>query len=311
MNVLVIGGCGYIGSVLCEKLNLHGFNVTILDSEIFGNFLNKANFNFIKKDIRRINEVNLKKYHTIIHLANIANDPCVELNPSLSWDINVMASYNLINKAIKDGVKKIIFSSSGSVYGVRKEKKVNELISPTPLSIYNKTKIIAERIFLSFSDKIIVNCIRPATVCGYSKKMRLDLTVNALTYQALTKKKITVFGGKQIRPNIHVQDLSNVFLFFLKKNFKSDFYNAGFENLSVKEIAYRIQKKIKCKIITKNIIDARSYRLDSSKLIKLGFKKKYNINFAIDELEAMYLKGGIKNNPRFYSIDWLKKKKLK
>ena len=311
MNILVIGGCGYIGSVLCEKLFDQGHKVTILDSEIFGNFLDKKKFSFIKKDIREINSISLKRYNTIIHLANIANDPSVELNPSLSWEINVLGTYMLAIKAIKDGVKKIIFASSGSVYGVRKERKVDETISPTPISTYNKTKMVAERVLLSFSDKIIVNCIRPATVCGYSKKMRLDVTVNALTFQALKHKEINVFGGKQIRPNIHIQDLTDIFIFFLKNNIASDYFNAGFENLSVMQIAKKIKAKINCKINVKKIIDLRSYRLDSSKIEKLGFVRKFSVDYAIDELISYNKLNQLKDDLRFYSIKWLKKKGFK
>ena len=311
MNILVIGGCGYIGTVLCEKLFNQGYKVTILDSQIFGNFLDKKKFNFIKKDIIEIQSIKLTNYNTIIHLANIANDPSVELNPSISWEVNVLGTYLLVNKAIKDGVKKIIFSSSGSVYGVRKERKVDENISPIPLSTYNKTKIIAERVLLSYSDKIKINCIRPATVCGYSKKMRLDLTVNSLVFQALKYKKIKVFGGAQIRPNIHIQDLTDIFIFFLKNNIPSGYFNAGFENLTVMQIAEKVKSKINCKIDIKKIIDLRSYRLESSKLQRLGFKRKFTVDHAIDELISYNQSKQLNNDLRFHSINWLKKIGLK
>jgi nucleoside-diphosphate-sugar epimerase len=311
MKITILGGCGYIGTTLTEKLLKQGFKVTVIDNMWFGNFLKKnKNLKTIQSDIRDLNRFSFKGSDAIIHLANIANDESVDLNPSLSWDVNVIASQNLINKAINERVPHFIFSSSGSVYGVKKEKKVTEDLPPTPISTYNKTKIIAERVLLSYQNKIKVHCIRPATVCGFSPRMRLDLTVNLLTFQALTNSKIIVYGGKQVRPNIHIQDLVNVFLLFLKKDIKSGFFNAGFENYSIIQIAKKIQSKIPCKIIIKKIKDIRSYRLDSSKLLRLGFKKKYDINLAIKEIKDCFLKNQIKNDPRNYTISWLKKIKI-
>ena len=287
MNFLITGGCGYIGTLLTKHLLSKKNKVTVVDNCWFGNFHKKNKMlKVIKKDMRNFEDLNINGINTIIHLANIANDPTVELNPILSWEVNVLASKLIARHAIKNKVKKIIFLSSGSVYGVKKEKKVTENLKLNPISTYNKTKMIAERVFLSFKDKIDITCIRPATVCGLSERLRLDLTVNKLTYDAFYKKKIFVDGGSQIRPNIHIKDLISAidYLVFRKKKFNHNIYNVGFENLMISEIANKIQNKIDAKIVVNKNRDIRSYRQDSSRLLKSGFKPKYSVDFAIDEL---------------------------
>ncbi len=287
MNFLITGGCGYIGTLLTKHLLSKKNKVTVVDNCWFGNFHKKNKMlKVIKKDMRNFEDLNINGINTIIHLANIANDPTVELNPTLSWEVNVLASKLIARHAIKNRVKKIIFLSSGSVYGVKKEKKVTENLKLNPISTYNKTKMIAERVFLSFKDKIDIMCIRPATVCGLSERLRLDLTVNKLTYDAFYKKKIFVDGGSQIRPNIHIKDLISAidYLVFHKNKFNHNIYNVGFENLMISEIANKIQKKIDVKIVVNKNRDIRSYRQDSSRLLKSGFKPKYSVDFAIDEL---------------------------
>ena len=312
MNILILGGGGYVGTPLTSKLLKNKENkVTVIDTFWFGNFLKKnKRLKIIKKDIRDVNIKWFKDIDCVIHLANIANDPAVDLNPNLSWDVNVIASMKIIKFAIKKKVKKFIFASSGSVYGVKKEKKVTEDLDLVPLSVYNKTKMIAERVFMSFKDKIRVNCIRPATVCGLSSRMRYDVSVNLLTLQAIKKKQITVFGGNQIRPNIHIKDMIRLYEFFLKRNIPSGFYNAGFENLKIINIAKMIQKKInvKIKIIKSN--DPRSYRQDSSKLLRLGFKTNYKVNDAIDEIIALNNRKKIKTNLSNFTVKWMKKLKI-
>jgi len=287
MNFLITGGCGYIGTLLTKHLLSKKNKVTVVDNCWFGNFHKKNKMlKVIKKDMRNFEDLNINGINTIIHLANIANDPTVELNPTLSWEVNVLASKLIARHAVKNKVKKIIFLSSGSVYGVKKEKKVTENLKLNPISTYNKTKMIAERVFLSFKDKIDITCIRPATVCGLSERLRLDLTVNKLTYDAFYKKKIFVDGGSQIRPNIHIKDLISAidYLVFRKKKFNHNIYNVGFENLMISEIANKIQNKIDAKIVVNKNRDIRSYRQDSSRLLKSGFKPKYSVDFAIDEL---------------------------
>lgn len=313
MNILILGGGGYVGTPLVLKLIKNKKNkITVVDTFWFGNFLKKnKQLKVVKKDIRDIEEKYFRGIGCIIHLANIANDPAVDLNPNLSWEVNVVSSMKIMKFAIKHKVKKFIFASSGSVYGLKKEKKVTENLDLVPLSVYNKTKMIAERVFMSFKDKMRINCIRPATVCGISPRMRFDLSVNLLTLEAIQKKQITVFGGNQIRPNIHIQDMIRVYEFFLKRNLPSGFYNAGFENLKIIKIAKMIQKKInvKIKIIKSN--DPRSYRQDSSKLLGLGFKKKYGVIDAIHELIALNKEKKIKTNICNFTVKCMKKLKIK
>jgi nucleoside-diphosphate-sugar epimerase len=312
MKILVIGGCGYIGTVLVEKLIMLNHAVTVFDTEWFGNYhrANK-NLNFKKKDVRDISPLDLKGYDSVIHLANIANDPSVELNPNLSWEVNVLASNLLMQCLKKSKVKHIIYASSGSVYGVKTEEHVTEDLDLVPISTYNKTKMISERVLLSYKDDFKIHCIRPATVCGFSPRMRLDVTVNMLTFQALKKKTMTVYGGTQIRPNIHIQDLSEVFIHFLDNpDIESGAYNAGFENLSILDIANIINSKINSKIEIFPTKDIRSYRQNSDKLLKTGFKKKFGVNKAIDEIIEKYNQGLIIEKESCYTVNWMKKMKL-
>ena len=308
MKVLITGACGYVGSSLTPYLLNKGHHISSFDTEWFGNDLPiHPNLRHQKKDIRDMDEADFEGIERVIHLANIANDPSAELNPSLSWDINVLTTDILCKSAIKAKVKKIIFASSGSVYGIKKERNVTEDLELKPISIYNKTKMIAERILLSYKKEIDIVCIRPATVCGFSKRLRLDVSVNMLTHQAYKKNKITVLGGKQIRPNIHTKDLVRLFHFSLKKKIPGHIINAGFENLSILNLAKKIQKKIKCKIIVKKSNDPRSYRLSSNKLEKLGFKRKYNIDYAILELKNFFESKNFKDKIDNYNIKKLKK----
>lgn len=310
MKILITGGCGYIGSLLIPKLLEDGHQITNIDTQWFGNYLKKnKNLKNIKCDIRNIPDKYFKNINIVIHLANIANDPTAELMPDLSWDVNVIASYKIINQAKNNKVKKFIFGSSGSVYGIKKEKKVHEELSLKPISTYNKTKMIAERIFLSYKKDLIINIIRPATVCGVSPRMRLDISVNILTYAACKKKNINVLGGNQVRPNIHINDMIRVYKFFINKNYESGFYNAGFENTKIIDIAKKIKSKIGSKITIKPSNDPRSYRQDSSKLINLGFVPKYSVDDAIEDLIDFYKSFNFSN--RNLSVKWLKKNKIK
>ncbi len=313
MKFLITGGCGYIGSRISSHLLDQKHEVLIYDNLWFGNSLKKKKtLNVIKGDVRNFGELKIKNVDIIIHLANIANDPTVELNPNLSWETNVLASKIIAEHAIKNKVKKIIFFSSGSVYGLKKEKKVTEDLKLNPISVYNKTKMIAERVFLSYKDQIDVKCLRPATVCGFSNRLRLDLTVNKLTFDAFYKNKIFVDGGKQVRPNIHVEDIVRIIDHFClsKKKFKHNIYNIGFENLSILQIAKKIKKKLGAKIIINKTKDIRSYRQDSTRLLKTGFKPKYNVDFAIEQLVS-YFKTVKKNKFGINNFNLKKMNKLK
>ena len=312
MKILITGGCGYKGSVLIPLLLSLGHEVISVDSKWFGDYLPRhQNLSNLEIDIRDTENIPLKGVEVIIHLANIANDPAVELNPTLSWEVNVLSGQQLADKAIREGVKQFIFASSGSVYGIKEEEKVTEDLSLVPISVYNKTKMVAERVFLSYSKDMQVHCIRPATVCGVSPRMRLDVSVNMLTYQALKNKKITVFGGNQTRPNIHIKDMANVYLHFLKNpHIQSGCYNAGFENISILEIAKRIQKRLETEIIITESNDPRSYRQDSTKLIDTGFIQKFGVNDAIEDIIDAFNNNYLPERDNCYTVKWMKNLKL-
>ena len=312
-NVLITGGCGYTGSVLTRNLIEQGYKVKVIDAQWFGNNLTlHKNLKIYKEDIRKCKSSHFKNIDTVIHLANIANDPSVELNPQLSWEVNVLATKRIIEYSIENKVKKFIYASSGSVYGLKSEKRVTEDLSLIPISTYNKTKMVAESVLQSFMNKIKIYIIRPATVCGLSKRMRLDVSVNMFAYQALKKKKITVFGGNQVRPNIHINDLSRVYQHFIKKNLNPGIYNAGFENLKISKIAQFVKNEIDCKIIKiKKTNDPRSYRQDSSKLISTGFFPLYDVKDAIREIKIECSKNKSLGGKKAFTVKWMKKIKIK
>jgi nucleoside-diphosphate-sugar epimerase len=307
MNVLITGGCGYTGSVLTNQLLDQGHKVTVVDTQWFGNYLiENKNLEIIKSDIRETEKISLKNIETIIHLANIANDPGVELNPTLSWEVNVLATHQLADKAIRENVKQIIFASSGSVYGVKSEPNVTEDLELVPISAYNKTKMVAERVLLSYQNQMQIHCIRPATVCGISPRMRFDVSVNLLTLQALTNNSMTVFGGTQVRPNIHIDDIVNVYSHFLNNpKIESGCYNAGFENISIKEIAEMIQKATGANIELSESNDPRSYRQDSTKLLSTGFKPTKNVQIAISEIIKAFELGDIEDKDQWHTVKWM------
>ena len=312
MKILITGGCGYVGTKLTHSLLKKGHQIIVVDTMWFGNFLEEhENLSIIKQDIRDVDSIPLEGVDTFIHLANIANDPSVELNPSLSWEVNVLATQQLAENCIKNGVKHFIYASSGSVYGVKEEPKVTEDLSLVPISVYNKTKMVAERVLLSYQNQIKIHCIRPATVCGWSPRMRLDLSVNILTFQALKNQKITVFGGNQTRPNIHILDMIRVYEHFLSNNkIESGCYNAGFENISILDIANLVSKKIPSEIIISKSNDPRSYRLSSEKLTKTGFEPLHTVEEAIEEMILKYKEGELVDSPESYTVGWMKELNL-
>ena len=308
MNLLVTGGCGYKGTVLIPLLLADGHSVTSIDTQWFGNALPEhPRLTNLKLDVRETDQIPLDGIDAVIHLANIANDPAVELNPTLSWEVNVLAGQQLADRAVRAGVKQFLYASSGSVYGVKDEPNVTEDLKLVPISVYNKTKMVAERVFLSYADQMQVHCIRPATVCGLSPRMRLDVSVNMLTYQALKNGKITVFGGEQTRPNIHIQDLANVYRHFLDNpKIPSGCYNAGFENIKIREIAERVQKQTGAEIVITESNDPRSYRQDSSKLLATGFKPQFSVQDAIEQITKAYRNDDLPDGEHCYTVKWMK-----
>jgi nucleoside-diphosphate-sugar epimerase len=312
MRILVTGGCGYKGCVLVPMLLDDGHEVVSVDTQWFGNNLPEhPNLKSLKADIRDTDAIPLEGVEAIIHLANIANDPAVELNPTLSWEVNVLAGQQLADRAVRAGVKQLMFASSGSVYGVKDEPNVTEDLTLVPISVYNKTKMVAERVLLSYAGQMQVHCIRPATVCGVSPRMRLDVSVNMLSYQALKDGKITVFGGDQTRPNIHIQDIANVYRHFLARpDIESGCYNAGFENISILEIAERVKEKIGAEIVVSESNDPRSYRQDSSKLLATGFQPRHSVSDAIAEIADVFKEQTLPDGDSCYTVKWMRQLEL-
>ena len=313
MKILVTGGCGYVGSVLVPRLLNEGNNVLVIDDQWFGNFLpSHPELKVRKKSINQIDETDLKDIEIVIHLANVANDPSVELNPTFSWEVNVLHTTQFLELCKRSKtVRKFIFASSGSVYGVKSEPNVTEELSLVPISAYNKTKMSAERVCLSYGEHFDVTCVRPATVCGVSSRMRFDVVVNMFVLQAFTKNKITVLGGDQVRPNIHIEDMVSVYTHFLGKNrLGSGIYNAGFENISVLDIAKMVQEEFKVEIEIKSSNDPRSYRQDSTKLLDTGFVRKKNVSDAINEISTKLKNGEISDDDRWHTVKWMTSQKI-
>jgi nucleoside-diphosphate-sugar epimerase len=311
-TILVTGATGYKGSVLVPKLLAQGYSVIAFDIQWFGNFLPvHENLTVIKGDVRDTETIPLDNVDSIIHLASIANDPCGDLNPKLTWEVSALATMRLADRAKREGINQFIYASSGSVYGVKDEENVTEDLTLEPITEYNKTKMVAERVLLSYSNDMAVQIVRPATVCGLSPRMRLDVSVNMLTMQALENKKITVFGGNQVRPNIHIDDITDLYIYMLENPDKtSGVYNAGFENISILDIANMVKNTIECEIIVTPSNDPRSYRVNSDKLSATGFIPKKDVQTAINEIIAAHKSGILHNEDRCYNLKWMQKEVL-
>ncbi|MDP8244292.1 MAG: SDR family oxidoreductase [Candidatus Hinthialibacter antarcticus] len=309
MNILVTGGCGYKGTVLVPKLLDEGHDVTVVDCQWFGNFLAPhPKLRVLNVDIRDAESIPMGGVDIVIHLASVANDPCGDLDPKLTWEVGALATMQLAEAAKRNGVKQFIYASSGSVYGIKEEEHVTEDLSLKPVSEYNKTKMVAERVLLSYSDDMIVQIIRPATVCGYSPRMRLDVSVNMLTLQALSRSLITVFGGAQVRPNIHIQDITDLYIFLIQRGDEiTGVYNAGFENISILDIAQMVVERVPAEIKVTESQDPRSYRVNSDKLLATGFKPKLTVSDAIEEMIAAFKDGRIKDEDNYYNLRWMKR----
>ena len=249
-KILITGGAGYVGAVLTPYLLNKGHEVTVLDLMIYGeNVLEKKkNIRIVKGDIRDQNLLSkeLPGHDTVIHLACISNDPSFELNPKLGKSINLDAFLPLVDLSKKGQIKRFIYASSSSVYGIKNEKEVHENMSLQPLTDYSKYKMECENILKKYeSENFTPIIIRPATVCGYSPRQRLDVVVNILTNLAYHKRKISVFGGSQLRPNIHIKDMVKAYEVLIeapKSKIKGQIFNAGQENKTVLEIAETFRK---------------------------------------------------------------------
>jgi nucleoside-diphosphate-sugar epimerase len=308
---MVTGGCGYVGTKLTQALlDRTPHDVHVLDTLWFGNHLEPhPRLTIRAMDVRQIDTVDLHPYDTIFHLANIANDPSVELNLYASWEVNVLAGMRLVDRAARHGVKQFIFASSASVYGVKEEPRVTEDLELLPISEYNKTKMVAERVLLSYRDVMTTTVIRPATVCGWSPRMRLDVVVNLLTMQALEHGRMTVLGGDQVRPNIHIDDLVDLYLFSLETRLDGVF-NAGFENISVLDIAKLVAAQTPAEVAVLPSNDPRSYLVCSDKLLGTGFAPKRDVATAIREMIEAYRSGRLTNDPAWHNVKWMKQHQL-
>ena len=323
-NVLITGGAGYVGSALVPSLLEKGYNVTVYDlylyGDVFSNIANKQNLTEIKADIRDKKKLieATKGIDAILHLACISNDPSFELNPDLGKSINYDAFFNVLEAAEKNNISRFIYASTSSIYGVKKEKDVREDTLAEPLTDYSKYKLECEKSLLASKkesmDKVIM---RPATVCGYASRLRLDLTVNILTINALVNKKIKIFGGKQLRPNINIKDMVRAYETFLNapsKKINNEVFNVGYQNKAVEEIAQIVKKvlgdsSIELEYLPTN--DIRSYHVNSEKVKKvLGFEAKYTIEDAVQSLAEAYKNSLIQdplNNPLYYNIKLMQK----
>jgi len=327
-NVLVTGGAGYVGAVLVPKLLKEGHEVKVIDLYIYGeDVLDSVKDNphliQVKGDIRdkKLLEQEIPGYDTVIHLACISNDPSYELDPELSKSINYDAFIDLVDVSKQVGVKNFIYASSSSVYGVKDVPEVTEDLPIEPLTDYSKYKAKCEEVLLKeATDDFIVTIIRPSTVCGYSPRLRLDLTVNILTNHALNKGEITVFGGEQMRPNLHIEDMTDFYVFLLEmpdEKIHKKIYNVGYENYKVKEIAEMVRKTLNpaLPIKTTPTNDNRSYQV-SSKRVKeeLGYVPKHTIEEAILGLKKAFEDGKIPDpmtGIRYYNIKTMQAINLK
>ena len=325
MKIFLIGGGGYVGSALVPKLINLGYEVTVYDLFIYGKEVLEKNSNLtlIEGDIRDINLLSksLKNHDSIIHLACISNDPSFELNPKLGKSINLDCFRPLVEVAVKENIKRFIYASSSSVYGIKKEKNVTETLTLEPLTDYSKFKVECEKILSEFtSDEFETVIIRPATVCGYAKRQRLDVVVNILTNLAFNKRKIKVFGGDQLRPNIHIQDMANIYIEVLKAEKKlvnGEIFNAGYDNFTVSDIALTVKEVIgsDIEIETLPTDDNRSYHVSSEKIKKtLNFTPKHTIKDAIKDLKKAFEEKKLPDsleNSKYFNIKKMQEIKLK
>jgi len=299
MKIFVTGGAGYVGSKLIPRLLELEHKVTVLDLMIYGEDVLPNNKNLIKitGDIR--NTKLLKKFipghDAVIHLACISNDPSYELNPSLGKSINFDAFEPLVKISRENNVNRFIYASSSSVYGIKNEKNVTEDMTLEPLTDYSRFKGECEKILNSYSsEEFITTTIRPSTVCGYAKRQRLDLVVNILTNYAFHKRKITVFGGDQLRPNVHIDDMVESYIVMLNSDYNKinkEIFNVGYKNQTVNELAQNVKEVIgkDIAIIKTESDDNRSYHVSSQKIYSiLDFKTQFTVKDAVFDLQKAF-----------------------
>ena len=324
-KIFITGGAGYVGSRLVPKLLSLGYQVTVLDLMIYGEDVldDHENLTKIKADIRDIKklEQNLPGHNILIHLACISNDPSFELNPTLGKSINLDAFEPLVKISLKSKINQFIYASSSSVYGIKQEKNVTEDMSLEPLTDYSKFKGDCEKILNKYSsDDFTTTTIRPSTVCGYAKRQRLDLVVNILTNHAFHNREIRVFGGTQLRPNVHIEDMVDSYLAVINadpKKINGEIFNVGFKNQSVNELAEDVINIVgnDVKIIKTKSNDNRSYHVSSEKIKEiLSFETKYTVKNAVSDLKNAFEKKLLTNtfeDELFFNIKRMNSLKLK
>ena len=323
-KILITGGAGYVGSVLVPELLKKNYFVSVVDLFLYGDTLKShPNLTLIKGDIR--NQDLLEKIFPgidiVIHLACISNDPSFELNPTLGKSINLDAFEPLIKISLKNNIKRFIYASSSSVYGIKTEKNVTEDMKLEPLTDYSKFKGDCEKILNSYkTEDFITTTIRPSTVCGYAKRQRLDLVVNILTNHAFHNREIKVFGGDQLRPNVHIDDMVDSYIAVLNSDHRKingQIFNVGFKNQSVNELATDVKEIIgeDIKIINTKSDDNRSYHVSSEKIKEvLGFETRYTVKNAVSDLKNAFEKKLLINtfdNEFFFNIKRMNNLKLK
>jgi nucleoside-diphosphate-sugar epimerase len=318
-RVMVTGGAGYVGSNLVPKLLGSGYEVSVLDlylygEDLFGKFAGDSRLRQVKGDLRDPAAVAnaLEGCDAVIHLACISNDPSFDLDPGLGKSINYDCFRPLVRASKDAGVGRFIYASSSSVYGIKNDPNVTEELLLQPLTDYSKYKAMCEEVLEKEREKGFVTVtIRPATVCGYAPRLRLDLTVNILTNLAITNSKITVFGGEQLRPNLHVEDMTDLYLRLLAADdaaVDGKVWNAGYHNLKVREIADMVRERVgdKVEIIVTPTDDHRSYHVSSEKIRRdLGFQASRSVSDAIMDLKSAFADGRVPNSmtdDRYYNI---------
>lgn len=326
-RVMVTGGAGYVGSNLVPKLLAAGYQVAVLDlyiyGDVFANLASNPNLTEVKGDLRNPSDVQraLAGCDAVIHLACISNDPSFDLNPDLGRSINYDCFRPLV-KASKDaGVKRFIYASSSSVYGIKNDTNVTEDLPLEPLTDYSKYKAMCEEVLDQEREPgFVAVTLRPATVCGYAPRLRLDLTVNILTSHAINNGRITVFGGEQLRPNLHVDDMTDLYLQLLEaadEVINGKTWNAGYHNLKVREIANMVRDEVgkNVDIVVTPSDDHRSYHVSSEKIKRdLGFSARRTVSDAIVDLAQAFNDGKVPNamsDDRYYNIKRMQALKLR
>ena len=323
-NILITGGAGYVGAVLIPRLLNEGRNITIVDLMIYGEDVlpKHPNLTVVKGDIRdrTLLERVVPGHDAVIHLACISNDPSFDLDPDLGKSINLTAFLPLVEISRDNGIERFIYASSSSVYGVKKGQDVHEDMTLEPLTDYSRFKADCEEILLNYqSNDFTTVTIRPATVCGYSPRQRLDLVVNILTNMAYHKRAITIFGGDQLRPNIHIADMVEAYVVVLnapKKEVAGKIYNAGYENQPVKQLAEVVKSVVgdDVNLVTTKSSDNRSYHISSKKIYEeIGFRAQHTIRDAVLDLSDAFLRGKLPNSlndEKYFNIKRMQSLKL-